>query len=59
MAFVICDDHNLSVEADEVDAADARKLMFAESKPGASRDEQEIIEFGKKHRECNIRIIAG
>jgi hypothetical protein len=59
MAYVICDDHNLSVEADDVDATEARKLMFTESKPGASKDEQEIMEFGKKHRECNIRIIAG
>ena len=59
MAFIVCDDHNLSVEADDVDAAAARQLMFAENKPGATRDEQEIIEFGKKHRECNIRIMAG
>ena len=59
MAFVICDDHNVSVEADDVDTTEARKLMFAESKPGASKDEQDIIEFGKHHRECNIRIIAG
>ncbi len=59
MAFIVCDDHNLSVEADDVDAAQAKQLMFAESKPGASRDEQEIIEFGRKHRECNIRILAG
>jgi hypothetical protein len=59
MAYVICDDHNFSVEADDVDVAEARKLMFADSKPGASKDEQEIIEFGKHHRECNIRIIAG
>ena len=59
MAFIVCDDHNLSVEADDIDAAVAKQLMFAESKPGASKDEQEIIEFGKKHRECNIRIIAG
>ena len=39
MAFIVCDDHNLSVEADDVEAADARKLMFAESKPGASKEE--------------------
>jgi hypothetical protein len=59
MAFIVCDDHNLSVEADDVDAAAARQLMFAESKPDATKDEQEIIEFGKQHRECNIRIMAG
>lgn len=59
MAFIICDDHNLSVEADEVDAAAARKLMFTESKAGASREEAEIMEFGKHHRDCNIRILPG
>ncbi len=61
MAFIVCDDHNLSVEADDVDPAAARQLMFAESKPGATKDEQEIIEFGKQHRECNIsaRINGG
>ena len=59
MAFIVCDDHNLSVEADDVDAAAARRLMFAEGKPDATKDEQEIIEFGKHHRECNIRIMAG
>ena len=59
MAFIVCDDHNLSVEADDVDAAAARQLMFAENKTGATKDELEIIEFGKHHRECNIRIMAG
>ena len=59
MAFIICDDHNLDVEADGVDAADARKLMFVESKPDATKVESEIIAFGKSHRECNIRILAG
>jgi hypothetical protein len=59
MAFIVCDDHNLSVEADDVDPATARKLMFAESKADGTKDELEIIEFGKKHRECNIRIMAG
>lgn len=59
MAFIICDDHNLSVEADDVDAAQARQLMFTESKSGASREEREIMEFGKHHRDCNIRILPG
>lgn len=59
MAFIVCDDHNLSVEADDVDAAAARQLMFAESKPGGTKEELEIIEFGKHHRQCNIRIMAG
>jgi ketosteroid isomerase-like protein len=53
MAFIVCDDHNLSVEADDVDAAAARQLMFAESKPGATRDELEIIEALEK------RVAAG
>ncbi|HEY6395192.1 MAG TPA: hypothetical protein VIX12_07215 [Candidatus Binataceae bacterium] len=59
MAFIICDDHNLDVEADEIDAAAAKKLMLTDSKPDASRAEKEIIEFGKVHRDCNIRILAG
>jgi len=59
MAFIICDDHDISVEADDIDAKQAKQLMFTDSKPDASRDEQEIIEFGRKHRECNIRILAG
>jgi hypothetical protein len=59
MAFIICDDHNLDVEADEVDPAAARKLMLTDSKPDATPAEKQIIEFGKVHRECNIRILAG
>lgn len=59
MAFIICDDHNLDVEADGVEPADARKLMFAKSKPDASKIEAEIVEFGNSHRDCNIRILAG
>ncbi|MGH7779435.1 MAG: hypothetical protein ACREQR_06385 [Candidatus Binataceae bacterium] len=59
MAFIICDDHNLDVEADGVGAAVAKQLMLTDSKPGASAAEKEIIEFGKVHRHCNIRILAG
>jgi len=59
MAFIICDDHNLDVEADGIDAAAARQLMLSESKPNATRAEKEVIEFGKQHRDCNIRILAG
>ncbi|MGH7813361.1 MAG: hypothetical protein ACREQI_05095 [Candidatus Binataceae bacterium] len=59
MAFIICDDHQLDVEADGVDPAVAKQLMLTDSKPGAKPDEQEIIEFGKVHRNCNIRILAG
>jgi hypothetical protein len=59
MAFIICDDHNLDVEADGVDNAVAKQLMLTDSKPGATAIEKEIIEFGKTHRNCNIRILAG
>jgi len=59
MAFIMCDDHDLSVEADDIDPAAAKQLMLTESKPGASGSEKEIIEFGKAHRHCSIRILAG
>jgi hypothetical protein len=59
MAFIICDDHNLDVEADGVDNAAAKQLMLTDSKPNPTPIETEIIEFGKIHRHCNIRILAG
>ena len=59
MAFIICDDHNLDVEADGIDNAAAKQLMLTDAKPDATATEKEIIEFGKKHRDCNIRILAG
>jgi hypothetical protein len=59
MAFIICDDHNLDIEADGIDSAVAKQLMLTDSKPDASPAEKEIIEFGKIHRHCNIRILAG
>jgi len=59
MAFIICDDHNLDVEADGVDNAVAKQLMLTDSKANPTPIEKEIIEFGKVHRHCNIRIIAG
>jgi len=58
MAFIICDDHNLDVEADGVDNAAAKQLMLTDSKPNSTPIEKEIIEFGKVHRHCNIRILA-
>jgi hypothetical protein len=58
MAFIMCDDHNLSVEADGIDPAAARKLMLTEAQPNPSAVEQEVIEFGKHHRNCNIRVLA-
>jgi hypothetical protein len=33
--------------------------MLTNAKPGATAVEHEVIEFGKIHRECNIRILAG
>ena len=59
MAFIICDDHNLDIEADEIDNAAAKQLMLSDAKPGATAIEKEIIEFGIKHRNCNIRILTG
>jgi hypothetical protein len=59
MAFIICDDHNLDVEADGVDNAVAKQLMLTDSKPNQTPIEKEIIDFGKVHRHCNIRILAG
>jgi hypothetical protein len=59
MAFIICDDHNLDVEADGIDNGVAKQLMLTDAKPGATPIEKEIIEFGIKHRHCSIRILAG
>ena len=58
MAFIMCDDHNLSVEADGIDPLTARKLMLSEPKPNPTPVELEVIEFGRSHRECNLRVLA-
>ncbi|MEA2648589.1 MAG: hypothetical protein QOG61_1024 [Candidatus Binataceae bacterium] len=58
MAFIFCDDHNLSVEADGMDPATARKYMLGDPHTNPTAIELEVIEFGKIHRECNIRVIA-
>jgi len=58
MAFIICDDHNLSVEADGIDPKTAKQHMLGEAKPNPSAMEKELIEFGKVHRDCNIRILS-
>jgi hypothetical protein len=58
MAFILCDSHNLSVEADGMDPATARQHMLSEPKPNPTPIEREVIEFGKLHRECNIRVLA-
>jgi hypothetical protein len=58
MAFIMCDDHNLSVEADGIDPMTARKLMLSEPKPNPTPTEQEVIEFGKQHRDFSLRVLA-
>ena len=58
MAFIICDDHQLSVEADGMDPAAAKHNMLTDSKPNPTAIEQEVIAFGRIHRDCNIRILA-
>jgi hypothetical protein len=58
MAFIMCDDHNLSVEADGIDPAAARVLMLGEPKASPTPIEKELSDFGQSHRECNIRILA-
>jgi len=58
MAFIMCDDHGLSVEADGIDPAAARKVMLTELGPNPSAIERELNDFGQAHRECNIRILA-
>jgi hypothetical protein len=58
MAFIMCDDHNLSVEADGIDPAAAKQLMLTEPSKNPSPVEKELIEFGKVHRNCAIRILA-
>jgi hypothetical protein len=57
MAFIICDDHTLSVEADGIEPKAAKELMLGGAKANASALEKEVIEFGKIHRDCNIRIL--
>ncbi len=46
MAYIICDDHNLSVEADGMDPKTARQHMLNEAKANPSPIEKEVIEFG-------------
>ncbi len=58
MAFIICDDHGQSVEADGIDPKIAKQQMLGEAKPNPTALEKEVIEFGKLHRDCNIRILS-
>jgi hypothetical protein len=58
MAFIMCDDHNLSVEADGIDPLAARRLILSEPKANPTPIEQEVIDFGRIHRNCNLRVLA-
>ncbi len=58
MAFIICDDHNLSVEADGMDPTAARRTLLTDSNPNPTPLEKEVIEFGRSHRNCSVRILA-
>ena len=58
MAFVLCDDHSLSVEADGIDVATAKQIMLGEPKPSPSAIEKELHDFGRSHRDCNVRVLA-
>lgn len=57
MAFIMCDDHNLSVEADGMDAATAKQNLLGAPKPNPTPIEKELNDFGRVHRECNLRIV--
>jgi hypothetical protein len=41
-----------------MDPAAARHHMLSEPKPNPTPIEREVIEFGKLHRECNVRVLA-
>ena len=58
MAFIMCDDHNLSIEADGMDAPTAKQFMLGDRKPETNPIEKEVFDFGTLHRDCNIRILA-
>jgi hypothetical protein len=58
MAFIMCDDHNLSVEADGMDVATAKRHLLGEPGPNQTPIEKELSEFGRAHRDCNLRVVA-
>jgi hypothetical protein len=58
MAFICCDDHNVSIEADGIDPAAAGRLMVDDNQPASGAVEQEVKQFGRDHRECSVRILA-
>ena len=58
MAFICCDDHNVSIEADGIDKATAGRLMVDDNQVAHGAVEQEVKQFGREHRECSVRILA-
>jgi len=58
MAFICCDDHNVSIEADGIDPRTAGRLMVDDNQPASGVVEQEVKQFGREHRECSVRILA-
>ncbi len=58
MAFICCDDHNLSIEADGIDPDSAKRLMLDDNRQAKGAIEQEVKQFGREHRECSVRVLA-
>jgi hypothetical protein len=58
MAFICCDDHNLSIEADGIDPTSAKRLMLDDNLAANGAVEQEVKQFGREHRECSVRVLA-
>jgi hypothetical protein len=58
MAFICCDDHNVSIEADGIEPAAAGRLMVDDTQAARGPVEQEVKQFGREHRECSVRILA-
>lgn len=59
MAFIVCDEHSITVEAEGIDPISAKRLMLDDTgKPDATSLEREVMEFGRIHRECSVRVIA-
>jgi hypothetical protein len=57
MAFIMCDDHSVSVEADGMDVATAKQTALGDPKSNPTPIEKEVIEFGRVHRDCNLRVV--
>jgi hypothetical protein len=57
MAFIMCDDHNLSIEADDMDVATVKQNLLGEPKPNPAPIEKELNDFGREHRDCNLRVV--